>query len=134
MKPEIGSSARADPYSKRALKTYIQEYLEKQEMEDAIAEYELEEVVINVLAIERTFLDKAMSVKRHAICGTLGNKVRHIYDVTREDIREFLKASEELKALLRKKGYWYNSKWKPFIVVAGHGLIQERNINTGEIV
>lgn len=75
-------------------------------MEDVIAEYELKEVVINVLAIERTFLDKVMSVKRHAICGTLGNKVRHIYDVTRlfqrEDIQEFLKASEELKSLLRK--------------------------------
>ena len=88
------------------MKTYIQEYLEKQEMEDVIAEYELKEVVINVLAIERTFLDKVMSVKRHAICGTLGNKVRHIYDVTRlfqrEDIQEFLKASEELKSLLRK--------------------------------
>ena len=27
-----------------------------------------------------------------------------------------------------------NSKWKQFIVVAGHGLIQERNINTGEFV
>ena len=106
VKLEIGSSVRPDPYSKRVLKTYIQEYLEKQEMEDVIAEYELKEVVINVLAIERTFLDKVMSVKRHAICGTLGNKVRHIYDVTRlfqrEDIQEFLKASEELKSLLRK--------------------------------
>lgn len=106
MKLEIGSSVRPDPYSKRVLKTYIQEYLEKQEMEDVIAEYELKEVVINVLAIEHTFLDKVMSVKRHAICGTLGNKVRHIYDVTRlfqrEDIQEFLKASEELKSLLRK--------------------------------
>ena len=57
VKLEIGSSVRPDPYSKRVLKTYIQEYLEKQEMEDVIAEYELKEVVINVLAIEHTFLD-----------------------------------------------------------------------------
>ena len=28
----------------------------------------------------------------------------------------------------------HNSKWELFIVVAGHGLIQERNINTGEKV
>ena len=27
---------------------------------------------------------------------------------------------------------WHNSKWEQFIVVSGHGLIQERNINTGE--
>ena len=30
--------------------------------------------------------------------------------------------------------HWHNSKWELFIVVAGHGLIQERNINTGEMV
>ena len=30
--------------------------------------------------------------------------------------------------------HWHNSKWEFFIVVAGHGLIQERNINTGETV
>ena len=34
-----------------------------------------------------------------------------------------------------KKGqHWHNSKWELFIVVAGHGLIQERNINSGETV
>lgn len=30
--------------------------------------------------------------------------------------------------------HWHNSKWELFIVVAGHGLIQERNINTNELV
>ena len=30
--------------------------------------------------------------------------------------------------------HWHNSKWEIFIVVAGHGLIQERNIHNGEIV
>lgn len=33
-----------------------------------------------------------------------------------------------------KGQHWHNSKWELFIVVAGHGLIQERNINTGEVV
>lgn len=33
-----------------------------------------------------------------------------------------------------KGQHWHNSKWEQFIVVHGHGLIQERNINTGEIV
>lgn len=33
-----------------------------------------------------------------------------------------------------KGQHWHNSKWELFIVVAGHGLIQERNINTGENV
>jgi len=35
---------------------------------------------------------------------------------------------------ITKGQHWHNSKWETFIVVAGHGLIQERNINTGETV
>lgn len=35
---------------------------------------------------------------------------------------------------ITKGQHWHNSKWELFIVVAGHGLIQERNINTGENV
>ena len=35
---------------------------------------------------------------------------------------------------ITKGQHWHNSKWEQFIVVAGHGLIQERNINTGETV
>lgn len=31
-----------------------------------------------------------------------------------------------------KGQHWHNSKWEQFIVVHGHGLIEERNINTGE--
>ena len=33
---------------------------------------------------------------------------------------------------ITKGQHWHNSKWEQFIVVSGHGLIQERNINTGE--
>lgn len=35
---------------------------------------------------------------------------------------------------ITKGQHWHNSKWEVFIVVQGHGLIQERNINTGETV
>ncbi len=33
-----------------------------------------------------------------------------------------------------KGQHWHNSKWELFIVVSGHGLIRERNINTGQTV
>jgi histidyl-tRNA synthetase len=82
VKLEIGSSIKPNPYEKRKLKTYIQEYLEKHNMDDVITEFELKEVLVNTLCVERTFIDKLFSVKRHAICGNLNNKVRHIYDVT----------------------------------------------------
>lgn len=35
---------------------------------------------------------------------------------------------------ITKGQHWHNSKWEIFTVVSGHGLIQERNINTGETV
>lgn len=105
VKLEIGSSVRPDPYSKKIFKTYIHEFLEKHNGEDDIARFELESVTLNVLNIERTFVDKLMAVKRHAICGTLNTKVRHVYDVCRlyslPEIKTFLADSEELKRLIR---------------------------------
>lgn len=35
---------------------------------------------------------------------------------------------------ITKGNHWHDSKWEQFIVVSGHGLIQERNIDTGEFV
>lgn len=35
---------------------------------------------------------------------------------------------------ITKGQHWHNSKWELFIVVSGNGIIQERNINTGEMV
>ena len=35
---------------------------------------------------------------------------------------------------ITKGQHWYNSKWEFFIVVAGHGLIQQRKIGTEEIL
>ena len=83
VKLEIGSSVRPEPYSEKVIKTYIQEFLEQHDGEDDIVKYDLSEIRLNVLGIERTFIDKLMAVKRHAICGTIGRKVRHIYDVER---------------------------------------------------
>lgn len=104
VKLEIGSSVRPDPYSKKTLKTYIQQFLEEHDGTEDIAKYELREVTLNVLNIERTFVDKLMSVKRHAICGTIEKKVRHIYDVTRlfalPEIKAFLEDKGELKRLI----------------------------------
>lgn len=35
---------------------------------------------------------------------------------------------------ITKGQHWHNSKWEFFIVVAGHGLIQERRIDSGEVL
>lgn len=105
IKLEIGSTVRPDPFSKRKVKTYIQEYLESIERNDIIEQNQMCVVNVNVLNIERTFIDKIMSIKRHAICGTLGKKVRHIYDVavlyTHPTIKTFLENKNDLKKLIK---------------------------------
>ena len=35
---------------------------------------------------------------------------------------------------ITKGNHWHNSKWEQFTVVSGHGLIQEKNIDTVEFV
>lgn len=111
VKLEIGSTVRPDPYQKMPVKTCIQEFLESRGFTDDIERFELETVEINTLNIERTFIDKIMSVKRHAICGTLNRKVRHIYDVTRlyqmPEIQAFLAETDELKRLVRLTRYGF---------------------------
>ncbi len=105
IKLEIGSSVRPDPYSKKTFKSYIHDFLEELGEEEDIKKYELTSVTLNVLNIERTFIDKIMSVKRHAICGSLDKKVRHIYDVVRLfkllNIQDFLLNKSELKRLIQ---------------------------------
>lgn len=117
VKLEIGSTVRPDPYSKKQIKTYIQEYLEANDFDEDIQRFELETVTLNVLNIERTFIDKVMAVKRHAICGTLSKKVRHIYDVVRlynlPEIKVFLNDKDELKkivTLTKKTDSYYLEK------------------------
>ena len=104
IKLEIGSSVKPDPYSIKTLKSYIHEYLEEH-MPEYVDKFNLKSVTLNVLNIERTFIDKLMSVKRHALCGTLSHKVRHIYDITRlfnlDEIQNFLNNKEELKRIIR---------------------------------
>ncbi len=105
VKLEIGSSVRPDPYSAKTVKSYIHEFLEARNADDDISRFQIEPVTLNVLNIERTFIDKIMSVKRHAICGTIATKARHIYDVVRlfalPEIQAFLEDKAELKRLVQ---------------------------------
>ena len=105
IKLEIGSSVRPDPYSQKTIKSYIHEFLEENEGQEDIKKYNLQSVTLNALNVERTFVDKLMSVKRHALCGSIEQKVRHIYDVTRlyelPEIKRFLANKEELKRILQ---------------------------------
>lgn len=59
----------------------------------------------------------------------------------RGSFTELLKTAEcgQISVNISKPGitkgqHWHNSKWEFFIVVAGHGLIQERKIGSDEII
>lgn len=59
----------------------------------------------------------------------------------RGSFTELLKTSDhgQISVNISKPGitkgqHWHNSKWEFFIVVSGHGLIQERKIGTDEII
>lgn len=105
IKLEIGSSVKPDPYSKKKIRSYIHEVLQNEGREDLIDEFQLLEVELNVLGIERTFIDKLFAVKRHAICGTLNSKVRHVYDVSKlfemDEVKAFLEEKEQLKRIVQ---------------------------------
>lgn len=104
VKFEIGSSVRPDPFGYKKIKSYIQEYLEFIGNTEAIRDYGLKEVSIQVLHISRTFIDKLFAIKRHTLGGTIKNKIRHIYDVTKiynlDEIQEFLSNKSQLKQII----------------------------------
>jgi UDP-2-acetamido-2,6-beta-L-arabino-hexul-4-ose reductase len=59
----------------------------------------------------------------------------------RGSFTELLKTAEhgQVSVNISKPGitkgqHWHNSKWELFIVVSGHGLIQERKLGTNEVV
>lgn len=117
IKLEIGSSGRPDPYSKKVLKSYIQDYLISIDEHDTILEYNLCNFEINVLSIERTFVDKLFAIKRHAMSGTLNTKSRHIYDVVKlfqmNEIKTILADDQSLKRIIsvtKKSDYLYFEK------------------------
>ncbi len=63
VKLEIGSSVRPNPYEPRRICTYIQEYLESKGLLDEVKKFGLQRITVNALCIERTFIDKVLSMK-----------------------------------------------------------------------
>lgn len=104
IKLEIGSNVKPDPYSSMTISSYIRDFLIDGGYFEEIEKYELDEFELNVLSITRTFTDKIMAVKRHALCGSLDKKVRHIYDVTmlfeQPEIQAFIGDVSELKRVI----------------------------------
>ena len=82
---EIVSYSSSIPRKMHKIETYIAKYLKKIGEKDIISKFELEEFEINVLSIERTFLEKLFAIIEASLKESnieeLKNKIRHLYDI-----------------------------------------------------
>ncbi len=95
---EVTSFGNAEPFTVRNVNCYIAEMMKINKQNDLIEKYGLQPFKVQVLALERTFCEKIMSLVRFSRqAGTfydLSNKIRHVYDLHMlmqdPDIRTFI--------------------------------------------
>lgn len=99
---EVNAFANPYPDVMKSIESYIAKHL-KTVNEELITEYELESFEVRVLGLQRTFVEKILSLARLSICDTgkyeeLNSKVRHFYDVFKlyqeKEISDFVKSSK----------------------------------------
>ena len=75
---EINSFTNPTPFSRMNIQCLVAEQLP-----ESVTEYDLEPVVVNVIGLERTFVEKIMALVRASYEGenALREKVRHFYDL-----------------------------------------------------
>lgn len=75
---------RPHPHEKRLVGSFIEQYLNQNDMKDIIDEFGLGKFKLNVLCIERTVVEKLASLIRMSYQNDLKEfhtKTRHLYDL-----------------------------------------------------
>jgi hypothetical protein len=82
---EINCFTNPAPYKKLPIQTYIAQFLVEGKHNNEIDEFELDTFNVNVLAAERTYFEKVLSLNRLSYTGvsSLKEKVRHFNDIIR---------------------------------------------------
>lgn len=81
---ELTSFMDPQPFEKRKVGTLIEQYLNQNNMHDAVDEFELGKFELNVLTIERTVVEKLASLIRMSFdmdLKEIQTKTRHLYDL-----------------------------------------------------
>jgi len=83
---EINSFANPEPAELCTVQSYTGQFLGKKFPQD-VSKYSLEPFKIKVLALERTYVEKLLSLIRHSHQGAdaLREKIRHLYDIAKLD-------------------------------------------------
>ncbi len=97
---ELTSFMNPYPYESRMMGSFIELYLDEMDMKDVIQEFGLEKFELNVLAIERTVIEKLVSLIRMSYDSEMKElliKTRHLYDLymTYPLVKEFYEDNEE---------------------------------------
>ena len=92
---EINTYGNPYPYEEREIKSFITEMMERRNLHDLIADFDMEPFVLNVLDKRRTLCEKVVSLLRFSFeddpSAGLISKIRHFYDL------HFLLGDEECR-------------------------------------
>ncbi len=82
---EINTYGNPYPYEKREIKPFITEMMERRGLHDAIAGFDMQSFILNVLDKRRTLCEKVVSLLRFSFeedsTAGLISKIRHFYDL-----------------------------------------------------
>lgn len=131
---ELNSFTKPYPNLPKEINSIIAEFLIINNREELIGTYSLQPFSVNVLNIERTFVEKVVSLIRHSFSENpideLREKIRHLYDLKilldTETVMDFLNSvsfkemidavKEDDKNNTQFNGSWVNSKWSDSIL------------------
>lgn len=108
---EVSSLGNTDPYQELEIHSMITEFIAAKNNTDLINTYALEPFKVKVLAMERTFCEKIISLVRFSYdenpVQSLSNKIRHTYDLHQmlqsDKIQRFL-SSNDFEIMLQQVG------------------------------
>lgn len=72
---------RSYPSVEMGVSSFVSEYLKSIEREDIIRQYGMESFIIQVQAVERTFIDKLFAICDYYLAGKIDEHSRHLYDL-----------------------------------------------------
>lgn len=104
---EINRFTPSIPSEEKYIQTYIADFLESTAQNDAITEYELQAFGVNVMSLERTFIEKVLGIIKKCFLDNpiekLKPKIRHLYDIyflmKEPKIKEFLDNKSKINNL-----------------------------------
>jgi predicted nucleotidyltransferase component of viral defense system len=102
---EINAFTQPVPYEKKAIQSYIGQFLARNGFDKIIKQYGLESFEVNVLTRERTAFEKLLSLVRLSYEGSekVRGKIRHFYDIhqllNQTDLKGKILAAENFKIL-----------------------------------